>query len=445
MAALKIPLAALAVILATSASGMKRCCELEATPSTLASTPFEPSERVQANYLFQAKRLRAYYNALSTALRTHAPNQLALLEPPAPPAHGYQILPKIVQTAPPAELRAQFRSSWYSWPATEELIHHTVGELVRAEAELKHAASLNPSAKKNAYEKLARSYRQLRERQQNIDAHIQYNRLWQAEIAAHRSTYDRATALHDAVLERQAIVDALTGRDGNFVETAFAILGRFPFGRFQFPQKLAEFKNRLLERERVLARLIHDATDQVTVPPFVGLERVANAWIFHLPCYTDINDGDFVRSVKEEVEKIWRLRHGENEFRLSLSMLPVNPLYTEGPPATGDKINPQQHLERFPRDGAILTTGAITTHVLGRAILLGPHEISPSVLAHEFGHILGFKDTYFRGYRDLGKDGFQVVEVSAANDDIMGSSSIGKVRLSQFMQMLQGLLRVKAN
>lgn len=437
-----MPLAALAVILATSASGLKHCCELEGTPSTIASTPFERSERVQANYLFQAERLHTYYDTLSVALRTHAPNQLAMLEPPAPPAHGYQILPKIVRDAPPAELRPQLRSSWYSWPATEQLIHSAIWELVRSEAELKNAASLSPSAKKNAYERLARSYRQLRERQQNIDAHIQYNRLWQAEIAADRPTYDRETALHDAVLERQAIVDALAAHDGKFVKTVFAILGRV-----QFPQKRSELENRLIEREKVLARLIHDATDRLTVPPFVGLERVSNAWIFHLPCYTDINDSDFVRSVKEEVEKIWRLRRGEDEFRvvLSISMLPANRLYTEGPPpAIGDKINPRQHLDRFPLDGAILTTGAITTHVLGRAVILGPHEISPSVLAHEFGHILGFKDNYFRGYRDLGKDGFQVVEVIAGHDDIMGAPSIGKVRHSQFMRMLQELLRVKA-
>ena len=351
-------------------------------------------------------------------------------------------MPKIVHHAPPARLQAHLRSSWYSWPATEKLIHKASGELVRSEAELKHAASLIPSEKKNVYERLAQSYRQLRERQQNIDAHIQYNRFWQAEIAAHRPVYDRETALHDAVLERQAIVDALAAHDGNFVKTAFAILGRV-----QFRHKPAELENRLLERERTLAQLIHDATDQVTVPPFIGLERVSNAWIFHVPCYTDIDDGDFVRSVKAEVEKIWRLRHGEDEFRvvLSLSMLPANRLYSQDPPpASGDRINLQQHLERFPLDGAILTTGAITTHVLGRAVLLGPHEISPHVLAHEFGHILGFKDNYFRGYRDLGKDGFQILEVSAANDDVMGSPAIGKIRPSRFMRLLEELLRVKS-
>jgi hypothetical protein len=43
------------------------------------------------------------------------------------------------------------------------------------------------------------------------------------------------------------------------------------------------------------------------------------------------------------------------------------------------------------------------------------------VLAHEFGHVLGLRDAYFRGYRDLGADGYQVMEVVADPDDIMGA------------------------
>ena len=63
----------------------------------------------------------------------------------------------------------------------------------------------------------------------------------------------------------------------------------------------------------------------------------------------------------------------------------------------------QAHIARFPRDGAVLTTGANLTHVTpGRCVVLGPQDIAPHVLAHELGHILGFKDMYFRGYRDLG-------------------------------------------
>lgn len=84
----------------------------------------------------------------------------------------------------------------------------------------------------------------------------------------------------------------------------------------------------------------------------------------------------------------------------------------------------------------MLTTGAISTHVTGRAIVLGPHDITPHVFAHEFGHILGFLDVYFRGYRDLGADGYLVMEVVADPDDIMGAPGSGPVRRRHFERLL---------
>ena len=65
----------------------------------------------------------------------------------------------------------------------------------------------------------------------------------------------------------------------------------------------------------------------------------------------------------------------------------------------------------------------MTTDVAeGDASPSAPMRFSRVCSAHEFGHILGFKDAYFRGYRDLGADGFEVMEVVADVDDIMGAS-----------------------
>src|SRR5262249_4787277 len=82
------------------------------------------------------------------------------------------------------------------------------------------------------------------------------------------------------------------------------------------------------------------------------------------------------------------------------------------------------------------TTGAGTTHVLGRGIIVGPQDTVLHTLAHEFGHIMGFRDEYFRGYRDLGDDGFQVMEVVAEPNDIMGNPGSGAVERHYFERLV---------
>ncbi|TMA64812.1 MAG: hypothetical protein E6J73_06325 [Deltaproteobacteria bacterium] len=105
-------------------------------------------------------------------------------------------------------------------------------------------------------------------------------------------------------------------------------------------------------------------------------------------------------------------------------------------PAVGEPIDLPRHLQRFPADAAILTTGALTTHVQSYAIVLGPHPITPRILAHEFGHLLGFRDAYVRGYEDLGKDGFQILEVSTDPTDIMADPVAGSVQVKHFEMLL---------
>jgi hypothetical protein len=276
------------------------------------------------------------------------------------------------------------------------------------------------------------NYRAQSRSRQNIDAHIQYNHLWQAAIAADRAGYDQATALESQVIERRKIADQL-----NHLGVK---MGVRVASSTSSATGLRELTMRLQAREALLSQQINQVFSRVNTPGFVQLENTNEASIIHVPLFTDIADEEFVNKVKHIVETTWRLTERAKTFRVELNVayLPAFTLYGEGnSPSPGQQIDVRRHLQRFPSDGAILTTGALTTHVQGHAIILGPHTISAKVLAHEFGHILGFRDRYIRGYKNLGENGFQVTEVIADPEDIMSATSQGLVLPAHFTSLVR--------
>ena len=219
--------------------------------------------------------------------------------------------------------RAQ--SAQYSWPWTDHLIDRASSEVGRSAHELKRALSLEPKMRQIAYQQLAARYRQIREQQQNIDAHIQYNRLWQEAIAANRSKYDRESVLHDRVLKRQEVLEvfnaryaaALTSAHGTTKQVVVANLNKLSSG--------------LTEKANLLGREIDAATDlSFDIPGYVRVEQQISNWIIHVPFYTDIQDNAFVQSAKRAIEDIWHLRSGKDEFRIQLHFSYVSPEHLYG-------------------------------------------------------------------------------------------------------------------
>jgi hypothetical protein len=389
--------------------------------------------QVQEHYQTYSQRLAGYHKSLLSALRTSVPDLIELLRAAPPLRHGYQILPEILPV-PSAEAPLRARTIAYSWPWTDRLIDQAWQEIVRHEAELRRAKILGGRQSRIIFERLASEFQRIGEQQRNIDAHLQYNRFWQAAIAADRAGYDLETALQNEVLERQGILDGLKNLDAAFGKVSISLKP------FQTPLGLVQITNDLRTREASLTHRINGATSRIRTPGFVGLEHRPHEWVFRVPLYTDIEDQAFVVSTKRIIESTWQLQDGINSFRVEIDIkyISTDLLYADSEkPIVGQRIDILEHLRRFPPGAAILTTGALTTHVRDYAIILGPHTIAPRVLAHEFGHLLGFRDRYIRGYKDLGEGGFQVIEVIADPNDIMAVPSTGSVLKSHFELILR--------
>lgn len=396
-------------------------------------------------------RIERFYRALSDKLRIAAPELLPTLAAPPPAVHGYQILAKVVADAAPPSPGATAGVVRYSWGWSDTLIAREMATLDRLEVDLVQAP---PGAGRARYEKLAADYRAVIARRRPIDSDIQYNWLWQAHIDRDRPLFDHLQTIQDAVLERQAIEAAVASHDDARLRTAAAERG------LDSTADAESLRAALGLRAQSIAREIAAATVRVAPPDFAGIERPARGpgpahpyTNITVPIYTDITDEVFVEAFRNAVEALWRARVGNDEFRLRLAIEPISPerLYcgpasavTEAakpcaPPAKGAAVDLKAHVARFPKGGAVLTTGAPTLQlVAGRAIVLGPHDTTPHVLAHEFGHVLGFPDTYRRGYRNLGADGYQITEL-ADHGDIMGAPGIGPVLYRHFEELVAAM------
>ena len=301
-------------------AGAPLCGEVEQGATTAQSAASVPpyvrrGDEVEARYRAYRDRLQHLYEVLFARAKRDAPALFPTLEAasPKPVLHGYQILPKLVPDAPPP---GHYVLPIFSPQPDLRMLNLYASIAKNAKCLMVCAPTLTATERKAAYEKMVADYRQLSQSQRMIDAHIQYNRLWQPAIANDKPGYDRQTALHNAVLERQAILDALSAPD----EAAFhkALSG---LTGIDGEKARDAVETELREREKALAREIHEATDHITPPPFLHIEHpTPHRWIVHVPFYTDIEDSEFIRSFKTAVESVWRLGDGDDEFSLSAGL-----------------------------------------------------------------------------------------------------------------------------
>jgi tetratricopeptide (TPR) repeat protein len=379
-----------------------------AQPADSAPAYIERGHQTEARRRAYHDRMDHLHDAIADALRQTAPDLLQKLEPAPPKTFGYSILPRIT-TDPPPKPPVKPEVVRFSWVWSDTLIARENAALDTLEKNLEQIRTASPADRRAAYEKVVADYKTRVDRRRTIDADVDYNWLWQKQIAANRPLFDRLQARLEA-------------------------------------------EERRLAQSESTAQHLTQPVFNFDPSPFVQLETPgAHEHVVRVAFYTDIMDSALVEAFVRAVETYWQAHSGEERYRARLTVTTITPaeLYCGRhspspaaapsctPPATGDKIDLAAHVRRFPDHAAALTTGATTVQITGgRALVLGPHDVSPRTLAHEFGHLLGLPDTYSRGYRDLGIDGFQVLELVADQADLMSSISTGSIVTAHFKGLI---------
>lgn len=370
-------------------------------------------DEIQSRYEVHRQNLDRFHSRIIPVYDSIAPNLKSKLLPPADVAFGYQILPTILPD-PPNTKPGRVRLSPFSWNRTDSVTTREADSLALLETRFNKASSLPTDERLRELTAIADQYRRLVLGQRFIANLIQYNRLWQGEIARLPAAYEEAKRYQRVAMERQRILDSLTTAKSSDTRVNF--------------------------RLDSLTRIIDSAVHRAATPSYVRVTHPStHEWIVNVPLYTDISDSAYVEQFRSAVESGWQTVDGREYYSVKLDIRRIAPekLYPNGDvPGKASHIDIAKHIERFPSDGAVITTGANSTYVFGRAILLGPHALNRKTLVHEFGHLLGFKDGYFRSYEDSGPDGYRVLEVILPPDAVLSTPEDGKATRQHFEALI---------
>ncbi len=378
-------------------------CADSATALAPAGPPWLAAvERVVCTKTLLAGALARAHTLLKSRATAEAPALISRIapEPPRPISYGYGLLPELTTDGP--EGKVALAESRYSLQA---LTTASAGYLRDAERLVARAAP-----KDEPLETLVADFERLRGQLHYLESSISYHRFWQKSAVEYPAFFVEKNRLIARVRELSALE-----REAN-KEAAVAQL------RGELAASVAPFTR----TPGLVWKLEDDGTR--TLP---------------INVVTDIADEEFLVRFQDAVRRVWNESEAarSHRFRIELRFVRIAPgqLYADGVPTPGSEINDAAHMARFPQGSLVLTTGAKSTHAMkGRYVQIGTNQISPHVLAHEFGHLLGFDDGYLRGTEGEASDpfGFTFVEWTGILDDLMGAPGIGRASDAMIEQLI---------
>ncbi|MCC7442062.1 MAG: hypothetical protein IT285_10525 [Bdellovibrionales bacterium] len=158
------------------------------------------------------------------------------------------------------------------------------------------------------------------------------------------------------------------------------------------------------------------------------LPQVLKPGTYVIPVRTDVSDRRFLAETEGALEMHWNqspwARSRGVSFRIRWIRVPANQGFREG------RRTLDAHIASFKADAVAMTTGADAHFTRNHVLVLAPGRITPRTIAHEFGHLLGFEDCYFRTLGARGFLGTEILEWSnpVYPDDLMCDDSEGVAR-----------------
>lgn len=355
--------------------------------------------------------------------------------------NGYQVIPRILPKSKKQPTRKKRpKPNYFNWPICERAIQEELVKLHDVNVVISSRSVAAGVSERDFLVEQARHFIVLKKTWRKIQRWIKYNRVWQGKVASGRYErwYRDRTEMINQLILRYDLQELLDVQDDKlFFEKVVAI------DEFDSDVVREELETRIREKIKSIDYAIWTRTKFNKLPAYVKLVKLSRTKTeFTVPLYTDIVDEEFLSRFTEIIESNWQAKIENHQYQVRVDLRRISPadLYSsDRVPENGEEIDENDHAARFPK-GAALTTGGRTTHSIGSVILLGPKEIRETTLAHEFGHELAFRDRYFRGYADLGNDGYDLFEVGTNPNDIMSNPGSGEVLPQHFREIMDAEL-----